>query len=85
MVIVKAIEAQRAIDYMEEHILEDMKVEDIAAQSFSSSYHFQRVFSIVCGMTIGEHIRNRRNKGKAMVSDGRGMRAGQLLPRHERG
>ena len=51
---------QRAIDYMEEHILEDLDLESIAAQSFSSSYHFQRVFSIVCDMTIGEYIRNRR-------------------------
>lgn len=51
---------QRAIDYMEEHILEDLDLESIAAQSFSSSYHFQRVFSIVCDMTIGEYVRNRR-------------------------
>ena len=51
---------QRAIDYVEEHILENLDMESIAAQSFSSSYHFQRVFSIVCDMTIGEYVRNRR-------------------------
>ena len=51
---------QRAIDYMEEHLLEDIRYEDIAAESFSSSYHFQRVFSILCGFTIGEYIRCRR-------------------------
>ena len=51
---------QRAIDYVEEHILEDVNLEEAAAQSFSSSYHFQRVFSIVCDMTLGEYIRNRR-------------------------
>ena len=51
---------QRAIDYVEEHILEDLDLESIAAQSFSSSYHFQRVFSIVCDMTIGEYVRSRR-------------------------
>ena len=51
---------QRAIDYVEEHILEDLDLENIAAQSFSSSYHFQRVFSIVCDMTIGEYVRSRR-------------------------
>ena len=51
---------QRAIDYVEEHILEDVSPEEIAAQSFSSGYHFQRVFSIVCDMTLGEYIRNRR-------------------------
>jgi len=40
---------QKAIDY-----------ENVAVQSFSSSYHFQRVFSILCGFTIGEYIRSRR-------------------------
>ena len=52
--------SQRAIDYVEEHILEELNIEDVAAQSFSSGYHFQRVFSIVCDMTVGEYIRNRR-------------------------
>lgn len=51
---------QKAVDYIEDHLLEDIRYEDIAAESFSSSYHFQRVFSILCGFTIGEYIRNRR-------------------------
>lgn len=51
---------QRAIDYMETHLMEEMKLEDIAAKSYSSPYHFQRVFSILCGYTMGEYIRNRR-------------------------
>lgn len=51
---------QNAINYIEEHILEDLDYEDVAKQSYSSSYHFQRVFGILCGYTIGEYIRNRR-------------------------
>ncbi len=51
---------QKAIDYIEDHLLEEIDYEEIAAQSFSSSYHFQRVFSILCGFTIGEYIRCRR-------------------------
>ncbi len=51
---------QKAIDYIEEHLTESIDYEKVAAQSFSSSYHFQRVFSILCGFTIGEYIRNRR-------------------------
>lgn len=51
---------QKAIDYIEEHLTEPIDYEVVAAQSFSSSYHFQRVFSILCGFTIGEYIRNRR-------------------------
>lgn len=51
---------QRAIDYIEEHLEEEIDYEMVAAQSFSSSFHFQRVFSILCGFTLGEYIRNRR-------------------------
>ena len=51
---------QKAIDYIEENLTEPIDYEVVAAQSFSSSYHFQRVFSILCGFTIGEYIRNRR-------------------------
>lgn len=51
---------QKAIDYMEDHLTETIDYDVIAAQSYSSSYHFQRVFSILCGFTVGEYIRNRR-------------------------
>lgn len=51
---------QKAVDYIEDHLTETIDYEIVAAQSFSSSYHFQRVFSILCGFTIGEYIRNRR-------------------------
>ncbi len=51
---------QKAIDYIEDHLTETIDYDMVAAQSFSSSYHFQRVFSILCGYTIGEYIRNRR-------------------------
>lgn len=51
---------QNAINYIEDHITEELDYEKIAAESFSSSFHFQRVFSILCGYTLGEYIRNRR-------------------------
>jgi AraC family transcriptional regulator len=51
---------QKAIDYIERNITLELDYEEIAKQSFSSSYHFQRVFSILCGYTLGEYIRNRR-------------------------
>ena len=51
---------QNAIDYIEDNLTGTIDYETVAAQSFSSSYHFQRVFSILCGFTIGEYIRNRR-------------------------
>lgn len=51
---------QNAIDYIEEHLTEKLDYEEIASMSYSSSFHFQRVFSILCGYTLGEYIRNRR-------------------------
>lgn len=51
---------QRALNYIEEHITEELDYEKIAECSFSFSYHFQRVFSLLCGYTLGEYIRNRR-------------------------
>ena len=51
---------QKAIDYIEDHLTETIDYDVVAAQSYSSSYHFQRVFSILCGFTVGEYIRNRR-------------------------
>jgi len=51
---------QNAIDYIEAHLTEPINYEAVAKESFSSSYHFQRVFSILSGYTLGEYIRNRR-------------------------
>ncbi len=51
---------QRAVDYIEDNLTGTIDYEKAAAQCFSSSYHFQRVFSILCGFTLGEYIRSRR-------------------------
>ena len=51
---------QRAIDYIEDHLEDDIDYETLASVCFSSSYHFQRTFGILCGYTLGEYIRNRR-------------------------
>ena len=51
---------KNALDYIESHITEKLEYEQIARQAALSSYHFQRVFGILCGYTLGEYIRNRR-------------------------
>ncbi len=51
---------QNALNYIEEHIIDDLDYEVIAKETFSSSFHFQRVFHAICGYTLGEYIRNRR-------------------------
>lgn len=49
-----------ALDYIEEHLTEEMDVHAVAARAYISAYHFQRVFHALCGMTLGEYIRCRR-------------------------
>ena len=49
-----------AIEYIENHITEDISVEDIANQVNISAFYFQKGFSLLCGYTITEYIRNRR-------------------------
>ena len=51
---------QNAVDYIEAHLTEKTDYEDIARVAYSSSYHFQRVFGMLCGITLGEYIRRRR-------------------------
>lgn len=51
---------QKAIDYVEEHITEPIDFEKVAGEAYSSSFHFQRVFSTICGFTLGDYIRFRR-------------------------
>lgn len=51
---------QRAIDFMEDHLLEAITYEDVANHLFMSSYNFHRTFSLVTGITANEYIRNRR-------------------------
>ena len=51
---------QHVIDYIEETITEELDYDEIAKRACSSSFHFQRVFGILCGCTLGEYIRARR-------------------------
>lgn len=51
---------QAALDYIEAHLTDELRVEDVAAQAYVSSFHFQRIFPAVCGVTVGEYIRSRR-------------------------
>ncbi len=51
---------QRAIDYVEENITEEIDMEEVAKRAYSSPFHFQRVFGILCGFSLGDYIRMRR-------------------------
>lgn len=64
---------QQALDYLEEHITEDVDYAMLARLACSSTYHFQRVFSLLCGHTLGEYIRLRR-----LTLAGRELAAGKI-------
>lgn len=51
---------QKAIQYMETHLLEDITYSDVARDVYVSDYHFHRMFSMITGITPSEYIRNRR-------------------------
>ena len=50
----------KAIIYMENNLTNDISIDDVSDQVFISGSHFQRVFNVVTGITIGDYIRNRR-------------------------
>lgn len=51
---------QSAIEFMEQHITEDISAEDVANHVHISSFYFQKGFSMLCGYSVTEYIRNRR-------------------------
>lgn len=50
----------RAIDYIEGHLTEDIHCEDVSQYAHISLFHFQRMFKLLTDMTVGEYIRKRR-------------------------
>jgi len=50
----------QVIEYIENHLTDDICIDEISKQAYASSSHFQFVFHVVMGLTVGEYIRNRR-------------------------
>ena len=51
---------QSAISFIEQHITDDIPAEDVANHVHISSFYFQKGFSMLCGYSVTEYIRNRR-------------------------
>ncbi|MFF5994656.1 AraC family transcriptional regulator [Lysinibacillus sp. KU-BSD001] len=51
---------QKAIYFIEQHLLDDVTLEQIAQEANASVFHFQRVFYILTDMSITDYIRRRR-------------------------
>lgn len=51
---------QSAIQYIEDNLTEELEISDISARAYVSPFYFQKIFNVLCGMTVGEYIRSRR-------------------------
>lgn len=49
-----------AIQYIESNIDKDISVENVAKRVCISPFYFQKGFSMLCGISVSEYIRNRR-------------------------
>ncbi|ATW27925.1 helix-turn-helix transcriptional regulator [Candidatus Formimonas warabiya] len=54
------LKIQNSIDYIEKHLGEKIKLDQIAKQSYFSEFHFHRLFREAIGTTVMNYIRTRR-------------------------
>lgn len=53
-------ELNRAIEYIEEHLTDDLPLEAVSKFAGITDYHFRTVFFHLAGLTLGEYIKSRR-------------------------
>lgn len=49
-----------AVAYIEDNLDGEINISDVARQAYVSEFYFQKAFSLLCSMTLGEYIRRRR-------------------------
>lgn len=50
----------KAMEYIEEHLAEEIDYSEISKIAYCSEYHFKRMFSFLAGISLSEYIRRRR-------------------------
>jgi AraC family transcriptional regulator len=50
----------RALDYFEENMANEISIDEAARLAMCSTYHFQRMFSFITNIPLAEYIRRRR-------------------------
>ena len=48
------------LDYIEDHLTDDLSLEMIAEYAGVSDYHFRKIFFYLSGLTLSEYIKNRK-------------------------
>ncbi len=51
---------QNALNYIEDHMTDEIDVESVSAAVFMSSSQLQKIFGIITGMSIGDYLRSRQ-------------------------
>ena len=62
------------INYIEEHLTDEIDYEQLGRIACCSSYHFQRMFAYMAGIPLSEYIRSRRMSLAAVDLQGRDMK-----------
>lgn len=50
----------KALEYLEEHLQDEINLNEVARIACSSPFHFQRMFHVLTDVTVGEYVRRRR-------------------------
>ncbi len=53
-------ELNHVIDYIEDHLTDELSLETIAEYAGVSDYHFRKIFFYLSGLTLSEYIKNRK-------------------------
>lgn len=49
-----------ALEYIEEHLQDEVDFTEVARRAYCSEYHFKRMFSFLAGIPLSEYVRRRR-------------------------
>ena len=65
------IELNKIIEYIEEHLEEKIDYKKLAQMIGVNEYTFQKIFSVICNISVVEYIRNRRlsNAGQELYME----------------
>lgn len=63
-----------AINYMEEHLTDEIDYEQLGRIACCSSYHFQRMFAYMAGVPLSEYIRRRKMSLAAVDLQGKDVK-----------
>jgi AraC family transcriptional regulator len=54
------VQLNRAMEYIEENLMNEIDIKKLCQISYCSEHHFRRMFSFLSGMPLSEYIRRRR-------------------------